>query len=85
MTLKQIAGYVSESIRLIFGPGAKPYPGEAPAEFRRGFHGVRYDESIRGLRAVWVDARPGYRPRQIVEMNARNGVGSSKIRKARGK
>ena len=50
-------------------------------KYRRGFHGVARDAL--GLRAVWVDERPGWSPESIRRMNARNGVGSSKIRKAR--
>ena len=52
---------------------------------RRGFHEFRFDPNVKGLRAFWVDERPGWGPRHIREMNARNGVGSSKIRKARAK
>lgn len=85
MTLKQIAGFVSESIRLVFGPGAKPYPGEAPAKFRRGFLEFRVDQNVKGLRAFYVDERPGWGGADVRKMNARNGVGSSKIRKARSK
>lgn len=50
---------------------------------RRGFHEFRFDPNVNCLRAFWCDERPGWGPRHIREMNARNGVGSSKIRKAR--
>jgi hypothetical protein len=52
---------------------------------RRGFHELRLDPNVKVLRAFWCDERPGWGPRHILEMNARNGVGSSKIRKAHAK
>ena len=52
-------------------------------KYRRGFHHVQREPG--GLRAVWADDRPGWSPESIRRMNARNGVGSSKIRKAHAK
>ena len=54
-------------------------------KYRRGFHGVWWDTSLGSYRAVWVDDKPGWSAYYILVMNARNGVGSSKIRKARAK
>lgn len=52
-------------------------------KFRRGFLEFRLDPNVKGLRAFYVDERPGWGGAGIRKMNARNGVGSSKIRKAR--
>ncbi len=85
MTMKKLArafaSTFASSVAPIFVSGPRPYRNEAPASYRRGFHGVARDAL--GLRAVWVDERPGWSPESIRSMNARNGVGSSKIRKAR--
>lgn len=83
MKAKFLASVLAGAISTMFGPGPRPYRNEAPAHYRRGFHEIRFDPNVKGLRAFWVDERPGWGPRHICEMNARNGVGSSKIRKAR--
>lgn len=54
-------------------------------KFRRGFLEFRLDPNVKGLRAFYVDERPGWGGADVRAMNARNGVGSSKIRKARSK
>lgn len=48
-------------------------------KYRRGFYGQSRPQGV--WRAHWVDNKPGWTGADIREMNARNGVGSSKRRR----